>query len=106
VPLAPWLIYTRFAWGSALRAWPRGLALAAIAVPVCYLLINAGYHYWDGGFSTGPRHLVAALPFVCLSFAPLWDAASRSVRSDLVIGATLGAAMSLACASVTMTAFS
>jgi hypothetical protein len=104
--LAPWLIYTPFAWGRALRAWPRGLALAAIAVPVCYLLINAGYHYWDGGFSTGPRHLVAALPFVCLTFAPLWDAASRSVRSDLVIGAMLGAAMSLACASVTMTAFS
>jgi len=104
--LAPWLIYTPLAWVRALRAWPRGLALASIAVPVCYLLINTGYHYWDGGFSTGPRHLVAALPFVCLAFAPLWDAASRSVRTELVIGATLGAAISLACASVSMTSAS
>jgi hypothetical protein len=104
--LAPWLIYAPLAWARALRAWPREFALAVIAVPVCYLLINAGYHYWDGGFSTGPRHLVAALPFVCLGFAPLWDAASRSARSELVIGASLGAALSLVCASVSMTSAS
>jgi hypothetical protein len=104
--LAPWLIYTPLAWVRALRAWPRGIALAAFAVPACYLLINSGYHYWDGGFSTGPRHLIPALPFVCLSFAPLWDATSRSVRSELMIGAALGAAVSLVCASVSMTSLS
>jgi hypothetical protein len=104
--LAPWLLYTPLAWFRALRAWPRGIALAVMGIPACYLLINAGYHYWDGGFSTGPRHLVPALPFVCLSFAPLWDVASRALRSELLIGASLGAALSLVCASVSMTSAS
>jgi hypothetical protein len=101
--LAPWLIYAPLAWIRALRAWPRGIAVAAIAVPVCYLLINSGYYYWDGGFSTGPRHIIPALPFICLSFAPLWDTASRNVRSDLLFCAALGAVLSLVCVSVSMT---
>jgi hypothetical protein len=37
-----------------------------------FLLINAGYYYWDGGSSTGPRHLVAALPLASLALAFAW----------------------------------
>lgn len=43
---------------------------------VSYLLFNAGYGdsitYWGGGASTGPRHVIPALPFILLSFIPLF----------------------------------
>ena len=37
------------------------------AVSFCaYLVINAGYFMWWGGYSFGPRHLTPMLPFLCL----------------------------------------
>ncbi len=40
-----------------------GLAAAACAG---YLLLNAGYFMWWGGFSFGPRQIVPMLPFLCI----------------------------------------
>ncbi len=59
------------------------MAAAAIAI---VLLVNASYFYWDGGFSTGPRHSVPALPLFALGLAPLW-ARLESARAK---GAMLG----------------
>jgi hypothetical protein len=57
--------------------------LSAIIV-VYYLLLNAGYYMWDGGASTGPRHVVPMLPFLALGLIP----AMRLVpRATLVLGA-------------------
>jgi hypothetical protein len=41
-------------------------------VQLSFLLIHAGYYYWDGGSSTGPRHLVAALPLAAVALAFAW----------------------------------
>jgi hypothetical protein len=101
--LAPWLVFLPFAWVSAFRAWPKGVLLGAAAPPICYFLINSGYFYWDGGWSTGPRHMIAGTSFACLAFAPLWDAASPRLRSALIALAGLSAVISLICASVDMT---
>jgi hypothetical protein len=44
----------------------RAVGVIALATISYYLLLNAAYHYWDGGFSYGPRHVGAGLPFLCL----------------------------------------
>jgi hypothetical protein len=43
---------------------PEGPLAAAIVV--YFLLMTAGYYMWYGGSAFGPRHLIPALPFLCL----------------------------------------
>jgi hypothetical protein len=47
----------------------RAEAAAAILVFAYYLLVNAGYSTWHGGWAIGPRHLVPAIPFLGLGVA-------------------------------------
>jgi hypothetical protein len=47
----------------------RRRALSAGAIVVAFLLMNAGYYMWWGGAALGPRHVIPALPFLCLGFA-------------------------------------
>lgn len=49
----------------------------ALAVLAFYLLLNASYHYWDGGFTYGPRHVGAALPFLGLGIAAACEGPTR-----------------------------
>jgi hypothetical protein len=67
------------------------------------LLINSGYAYWDGGASTGPRHITPMLPFIGLALVPLWETCGRSLRLGLLAFATVSFALSLACATFYMT---
>jgi hypothetical protein len=60
IGLARWL---RGGWGD--RA-VRARALCAAAIVLYFLLMNAGYYMWYGGSALGPRHLIPALPFLCL----------------------------------------
>jgi hypothetical protein len=49
--------------------------LAALSVPLFYLLLNSGYSTWHGGWAIGPRHLVPGIPFLALGLAvtmPRW----------------------------------
>ena len=62
----------------------RGLALLLSLVPLYFLLINASYFYWDGGGSTGPRHLTPALAFLCLPLGILWTKAHRTIKPVLL----------------------
>jgi hypothetical protein len=59
-------------WPGALRAsrdaLPRGSRLALALAPLSLLLLYAGYPNWHGGFTVGPRYLVAALPFLVFPF--------------------------------------
>ena len=60
-------------WPSAFRAsrapLPFGGRLALALTPLSLLLLYAGYPNWHGGFTVGPRYLVAALPFLVFPFA-------------------------------------
>jgi len=70
LPLAPVLVLVPF--GLVLmyrRPDNRPLANVIIAVTLTLFLINAGYYYWHGGWSTGPRHLVPTLPLLGLALA-------------------------------------
>ena len=49
-----------------------GLARGGLAVRgrrVAYFLFQAGYAFWDGGASVGPRHFLPALPFLAFPVA-------------------------------------
>src|SRR5439155_14630414 len=51
---------------------------------VFYLVLNASYFYWEGGWFFGPRHVTPALPFLALGLAPLWDEWTAIGRAALV----------------------
>jgi 4-amino-4-deoxy-L-arabinose transferase-like glycosyltransferase len=83
------------------RRETRDLGWLAAALALVMLLYNASYVYWDGGDSTGPRHLVPALGFLALGLAPLWQ--SRW-RWPLVALLALSMALNGVIAATTITA--
>lgn len=73
----------------------RAAGITATCIFTYYLLLNASYYYWDGGFSYGPRHLAAGLPFLCLGLAmPWWN--NRIGRSTVKALALVSVALTLA----------
>lgn len=96
-----------------MAAAPLGLALlarverrrrpiwAAAAIAVYYFLLNASYHFWEGGWAYGPRHVVPALPFLALGLAPLWDRGRAAGRIVLLAGWFWGAGITLVAVSTT-----
>ncbi|MBC7634384.1 MAG: hypothetical protein H7251_02155 [Acetobacteraceae bacterium] len=101
--ISPFLLLAPLAYVMAWREMPRGVVLVLLAVPVLFLLINAGYAYWDGGWSTGPRHLTPGLAFACVPFAALWDRGGRGLRLLAAGAVGASAVLSLSCAMVDMT---
>jgi hypothetical protein len=73
----------------------HGAAVAASAVAVYYLLLNASFSAWDGGWSYGPRYMAAGLPLLCLGLAPVWDYVNRLWRRVLVALAVCSGLFSL-----------
>jgi cellulose synthase/poly-beta-1,6-N-acetylglucosamine synthase-like glycosyltransferase len=63
---------------------PWRLALALSAGATAYLLLFvSSFEWWAGGWSFGPRHLITALPFVCLA---AWPILERWPRAALALG--------------------
>jgi hypothetical protein len=102
LPLSPLLLLAPLGWAwMARRAATRPAALAAAAVALYYLLLAMSVHHWHGGWSVGPRHLVPALPMLCLPLAWLWDAAPVWLRAGLAGAAAYGAAVVFVAVSTT-----
>jgi hypothetical protein len=62
--LSPWLL---LAGPGLCVMFRRGLlweSLLCLAIAVFYFMFQAGYAFWDGGASVGPRHFLPALPFL------------------------------------------
>ena len=73
LPLAPVLILVPVGlWLMAQGRLARPFALLVGGVVLLHLTINSGYFYWNGGWSTGPRHLIPALPLAALALAWAW----------------------------------
>jgi hypothetical protein len=71
--LAPILFLAPFGIARLIRApETRDLGILAATITIVVLLYNASYVYWDGGFSTGPRHSIPMVGFLALGIAPLW----------------------------------
>jgi hypothetical protein len=75
--------------------------LAAGAIALYYVLFNASYYYWSGGWSLGPRHMAPALPFISLGLAPLWSGTKSRLRLVLGALALYGAVVALVAVSTT-----
>lgn len=101
LPLSPVLVLVLLGLGlMAARPATRAPAVAVLFCILSFLWINASYFYWDGGHSTGPRHLVPALPLACLSLAFLWR--TPWLRPAVVALLVPSLVLSLVCAAAGM----
>ncbi|MFH1468916.1 MAG: hypothetical protein ABIO70_31310 [Pseudomonadota bacterium] len=67
------------------RPEARTPLLASSSVFLYFLLLNASYPVWDGGYASGPRHLMAGLPFLVLPAATLLAGRARAPVLALTI---------------------
>ncbi|MBM3928960.1 MAG: hypothetical protein FJ335_10960, partial [Sphingomonadales bacterium] len=82
----------------------RALGVTGLAGVAIALLYNASYVYWDGGNSTGPRHLMPALAYLSAGFAPAWMWARKALwRASLGLALAVSVAINLAIASSEIT---
>lgn len=61
-------------WRDRQRAWAAALGAALLV----YGMFAAGFGYWLGGWSLGPRHLVPAVPLAVLAFARALDGLEKA----------------------------
>ncbi|WP_052216164.1 hypothetical protein [Sphingomonas sp. ERG5] len=102
--VAPVLLLAPFGLARLIRApATRDLGWLALAVTVIVLLYNASYYYWDGGYSTGPRHSIPAMGFLALGLAPLWRAWGGTARRLIagLLGLSMAINLAIAAAEVT-----
>jgi hypothetical protein len=101
LPLSPLMAVVPVGLALLWRKGRAGVALVAAGTGLYYLLLNASYFYWEGGWAFGPRQMTAALPFLALGLAPLWDLRQRAARALLVAGWIWGAGLTLVAVSTT-----
>jgi hypothetical protein len=90
---SPFLLLWPGAFRASRDALPRDARLALALAPLSLLLLYAGYPNWHGGFTVGPRYLVAALPFLVFPLA---------FREGGALEAGLAGASVLACVGTTL----
>jgi hypothetical protein len=78
-----------------LRARRRVAAVVSAVIGIYFILLNASYNYWEGGWSYGPRHAAPAIPFLCVSLAFLWTAVPAAGRWVLAGLSAYGTAVTL-----------
>jgi hypothetical protein len=99
---APVLAVTPFGlWLMWKKPGQRPIAAAAAAIALYYLLFNASFYAWHGGWSYGPRYLSPCLPMLCLGLATLWSEATPTLRRSLAVLALIGGFFSLAAVTTT-----
>lgn len=82
----------------------RALGFAAGLVMLWYLLMNAGFGYWEGGASTGPRYLTPAIGFGALALGLAWPLFGRWERRVALALLALSILINFAATGVGMTA--
>ena len=101
LPVSPLMAAAPVGLALLARNHRLGPALVAGGVGAYYLLLNASYFFWEGGWAFGPRQMTAALPFIALGLAPLWDVGRQAGRGLLLAGWIWGTAMTLIAVSTT-----
>jgi hypothetical protein len=86
LPLSPLMAVAAAGLVSLGRKGLAGPAIVAAGIAAYYLLLNASYFFWEGGWAYGPRQLTPGLPFIALGLAPLWDEARYAWRALFIAG--------------------
>jgi hypothetical protein len=69
----------------------RRLGAAAFWLSASSVLFYGAFDVWYGGFTWGPRYLLAALPWMCLPLAALWQRSRSNLLGRLwLLGLALG----------------
>jgi hypothetical protein len=67
----PFLLLSFFGVARWLRSGvDKRELLLVVSMLAIYFFFSASYYAWDGGGSTGPRHLVPVLPFLVIAILP------------------------------------
>ncbi len=82
----------------------RTTAIISLLVLLWFVLMNAGFTYWRGGFSTGPRYLTPALGFMMVMLGLAWPYFSKPERIGALALLVLSVAINLAATAVGMAA--
>lgn len=99
--VSPILLFSIPAIAALLRSSSVKLPVATcLGIAIYYLLLNGGYHYWNGGYSLGPRHLTPATPFLLFPIALWMDRAGRTTRVIVTATAVLSILITVVCTSV------
>jgi hypothetical protein len=102
LPLAPVMAFAPIGLIPYARHRSRRAAvITAAVIAAAYFLLNVSYHYWEGGWFVGPRHLLPGLAFAALGLAPLWDLGNAAARTLLLVAALWGTAAGLVVVSTT-----
>jgi len=102
IPLCPLLLLIPLGVIQMSRDGQRRLAVLIVVVVMYYLALNSSYYYWDGGWSTGPRHITGMLPFACLPLGSVWNYASRGMRAFVLLLVSVSLALAVDSASTGM----
>jgi hypothetical protein len=102
---APIVVAVAWAVGLMLRrAELRMPAVLTILIAAWYLLMNAGFEYWHGGASTGPRYLTPAAGFSALALGLAWPCFNAWQRKGTLALLSVSVFVNFACTAVDMTA--
>jgi len=86
VLLSPLLLLLPFGWWAMWQKRElRGVLFVCLGIATCFVLVNASYFYWEGGSSTGPRHIVATLPVLSIALAFAWPKGSLARAGALLL---------------------
>ena len=75
--------------------------LVLTAIPVYYLLFNASFEDWDGGYTYGPRYLSAGLFFLVPALAMVWSSATQKKKIVVATLTLIGVALGLTAQATT-----
>jgi hypothetical protein len=82
----------------------RATAIVVVLVAAYYLVMNAGFEYWHGGASTGPRYLTPAIGLSMLALGLAWPQFGSWQRRGTVALLGLSIFINFAATAVDMTA--
>lgn len=71
-------------WRDGARSVQQAAIVAGL-IAAFYVFLNTSYHYWEGGWSLGPRHMAPALPFLCLGLAAVWMHVRGTTRTAVAV---------------------
>ncbi|WP_394821085.1 hypothetical protein [Pendulispora albinea] len=76
--LCPFLILSLFGMARWVREEKeRREQILVLGLLAVYFVFGTSYYAWDGGGSTGPRHIVPILPFLVIGILPFLRAGAR-----------------------------